>query len=90
MCIRDRANLLRILTLHEKVQDMVREGKLSAGHARALAGIPDLEQQLRLANLCLLYTSRARVAPSGGRVRHRPHPAHYQDVYKRQGWRGGR
>ena len=46
------ANLLRILTLHEKVQDMVREGKLSAGHARALAGIPDLEQQLRLANLC--------------------------------------
>ena len=40
------ANLLRILTLHEKVQDMVREGKLSAGHAR------DLEQQLRLANLC--------------------------------------
>ena len=46
------ANLLRILTLHDKVQDMVREGRLSAGHARALAGIPDPEQQLRLANLC--------------------------------------
>lgn len=46
------ANLLRILSLHEKVQAMVREGKLSAGHARALASLPAADQQLRLANLC--------------------------------------
>lgn len=34
------ANLLRLLTLPEDVQDLVREGKLSAGHARALIGSP--------------------------------------------------
>ena len=34
------ANLLRLLTLPDDVQDMVRDGKLSAGHARALIGSP--------------------------------------------------
>lgn len=34
------ANLLRLLTLPDDVQDLVREGKLSAGHARALIGSP--------------------------------------------------
>ncbi len=35
------ANLLRLLTLPEPVQEMVRGGRLSAGHARALIGHPD-------------------------------------------------
>ncbi len=35
------ANLLRLLSLPDDVQGMVREGKLSAGHARALIGTPD-------------------------------------------------
>jgi ParB family transcriptional regulator, chromosome partitioning protein len=34
------ANLLRLLTLPDDVQDFVRDGKLSAGHARALIGSP--------------------------------------------------
>lgn len=34
------ANLLRLLTLPADVQDMVRDGGLSAGHARALIGSP--------------------------------------------------
>ncbi len=34
------ANLLRLLTLPTEVQDMVRDGTLSAGHARALIGSP--------------------------------------------------
>jgi ParB family transcriptional regulator, chromosome partitioning protein len=34
------ANLLRLLTLPDEVQDMVRDGGLSAGHARALIGSP--------------------------------------------------
>ena len=46
------ANLLRILTLPEEILDMVRDGKLSAGHARALASAP-ADQQLRLANLAI-------------------------------------
>lgn len=35
------ANLLRLLTLPEDVQIFVREGKISAGHARALITSPD-------------------------------------------------
>ena len=36
-------NLLRVLTLPEPIQQFVESGKLSAGHARALAGIADDE-----------------------------------------------
>lgn len=35
------ANLLRLLTLPDSVQDLVRHGRLSAGHARALIGHPE-------------------------------------------------
>jgi ParB family transcriptional regulator, chromosome partitioning protein len=41
------ANLLRLLALPETVQGMVREGKLSAGHARALIGAPNAEALAR-------------------------------------------
>ena len=44
------ANLLRLLTLEDAVQQMVIDGKLSAGHARALAGV-DRKRQVQLANL---------------------------------------
>ena len=37
------ANTLRLLKLPEGVQVLVQEGKLSAGHARALVGRPDAE-----------------------------------------------
>jgi ParB family chromosome partitioning protein len=43
------ANALRLLTLPHPVQMMVREGKLSAGHARTIASIKDEETQLRAA-----------------------------------------
>jgi ParB family chromosome partitioning protein len=42
-------NLLRVLTLPEAIQQFVESGKLSGGHARALAGIPD-EEAIVLAN----------------------------------------
>lgn len=35
------ANLLRLLNLPDEVQKMVREDVISAGHARALIGVPD-------------------------------------------------
>ena len=41
-------NLLRVLTLPEEITDMVREGELSSGHARVLAGLKSREEQLRL------------------------------------------
>ena len=37
------ANTLRLMKLPEGVQDLIRDGKLSAGHARALLGQPDPE-----------------------------------------------
>lgn len=43
------ANALRLLNLPEEVADMVREGRLSAGHARALLSIMDPELQRQIA-----------------------------------------
>ncbi len=37
------ANTLRLLTLPESVKAMVRDGRLTAGHARTLIGVPDAE-----------------------------------------------
>lgn len=44
------ANALRLLSLPQPVIDMLAEGKLSAGHARALVGIEDEETAIKLAN----------------------------------------
>ncbi|NLX82881.1 MAG: ParB/RepB/Spo0J family partition protein [Clostridiales bacterium] len=45
------ANLLRLLQLDKHVQQMVREGLLSEGHARVLAGVKQSGRQVALANL---------------------------------------
>ena len=44
------ANLLRLLTLPDSVKQLLAEGKLSAGHARALVTV-DPRRQVQLANL---------------------------------------
>lgn len=46
------ANALRLLRLAEPVKTLVAEGKLSAGHARALIGLPEDKQQ-RLAHMII-------------------------------------
>lgn len=43
------ANMLRLLQLPADIQDMVRDGKLSAGHARAILAAPDPQELARLA-----------------------------------------
>ncbi len=43
------ANLLRLLTLPKEVAQMVREGQLSAGHARVLAGLDREADKIALA-----------------------------------------
>ena len=48
------ANTLRLLALPQEVQELVREGKLSAGHARALVGLenaPALARQIMAKDL---------------------------------------
>ena len=47
------ANILRLLTLPEKVQKLVKDGKLSAGHARVLAGMENEDAQIQLAELVI-------------------------------------
>jgi ParB family chromosome partitioning protein len=47
------ANFLRLLDLSEPVRALIRDAKLSLGHAKVLAGVPDTAEQERLANLCV-------------------------------------
>ncbi len=54
------ANLIRLLELPAKVQERLRAGKLSMGHARALLPLGDEQEQVRLAD---------RVAAEGLSVR---------------------
>ena len=44
------ANLLRLLDLPDEVLELVKTGKLSAGHARALLGLKNTDQMASLAN----------------------------------------
>ena len=45
------ANHLRLLDLAELVQKLILEGQLTLGHAKIIAGVPDILEQQRLANL---------------------------------------
>ena len=72
-------NTLRLLTLPDEVTEMVREGRLSAGHARVLAGIKTPEEQIRLAHKAVdegmsvrqleQLAARARTAAMPGKPR---------------------
>ena len=55
------ANSLRLLQLPQKVVDMLRDGRLSAGHGRALAGLtsPGLMEQLGEETVKMGYSVRA-------------------------------
>ncbi|MEG0919262.1 MAG: ParB/RepB/Spo0J family partition protein [Anaerovoracaceae bacterium] len=46
-------NSLRLLKLPKEIQDMMGEGNLSAGHARALVAIEDKELQIKLAKMAI-------------------------------------
>lgn len=45
------ANSLRLLSLCDEVLELVREGKLSAGHAKVLAGVKDDKRQKEIASV---------------------------------------
>src|SRR5437879_13187182 len=55
------ANSIRLLKLEQKIQDWIEEGKLTAGHGRALLAVPDSQLRMR-------YATRA--ARGGLTVRH--------------------
>ena len=65
------ANTTRLLELPEEVQTMLAEGKLTAGHARALVGAPDaaaLAQRIAAEGLSVRAAERLR-KPGKGRGR---------------------
>ncbi len=52
-------NLLRILDLNPKVQELAASGELTAAHAKALAGVANKKEQLRLASEAIQRGSSA-------------------------------
>ena len=46
-------NSLRLLRLPDSVQEMVIDGRLTSGHARAIAGVSDSDKQTELAKKCV-------------------------------------
>jgi ParB family chromosome partitioning protein len=60
---KDRAtvsNYLRLLRLPETIQTAVREGKLGMGHARAILGVVEIDQQLYIFNQIIKRDLSAR------------------------------
>ena len=54
------ANHLRLLDLCESVQNLVADARLSLGHAKLLAGVPDILEQTRLATLAVVQDLSVR------------------------------
>ena len=71
------ANSLRLLNLDDGVQDYVREGKLSAGAARALVAVKDARKQRTLAQEASLRGLSVR------EVERRAHAANNEEEIRR-------
>ena len=87
------ANSLRLLSLPETVQQDVIAGRISAGHARVLAGIEDEKRQVALAQLVILEGLSVRAlekmaaeqptAPVRPKAAPKPLPLELQDMENR-------
>ncbi|HKL94110.1 MAG TPA: hypothetical protein VJZ69_02375, partial [Clostridia bacterium] len=62
------ANTMRLLGLPEEVLDMVRQGKLSSGHARAMITIDDADYLLNLAKQTVQYKLTVREVEERARL----------------------
>ena len=54
------ANTLRLINIDESLQDFIRNGDLSAGHARALLAITDKEEQKKAADVVMIKEMSVR------------------------------
>ena len=86
------ANLVRLLSLPQKVQNEVKAGRLSAGHARVLAGIENESQVLSLAEQAIREGLSVRAleklaakpfVPPAEKPAPRPLPLELQDMENR-------
>lgn len=69
------ANILRLFQLPPAVQRLVRDGQLTAGHARALLASPDRAFQEALARRCLEKGLTVREVEEAVRARHEDAPS---------------
>jgi ParB family transcriptional regulator, chromosome partitioning protein len=74
------ANTIRLLKLEPKIQDWIEEGKLSAGHGRALLAVPDSQLRMRYAQRAarggLTVRQIERLASRRSRGAHAPAEIH--------------
>ena len=79
------ANTLRLLTLPESVRALVREGKLSAGHARTLIGLPDAEKRAQdiIAGMLNVRQAEQRSSTKRGKQARHPKDAETKDLESR-------
>jgi ParB family chromosome partitioning protein len=63
------ANALRLLRLPEPIQEDLRSGRLTMGHARALLGLPSATAQLRLRERILAQEWSVRATEAGVQAR---------------------
>ena len=76
------ANAIRLLKLEQKVQEWIEEGKLSAGHGRALLAVPDAQLRMRYAQraargaLTVRQIEKLAARRAQGKHPQPPSPAH--------------
>src|SRR6266581_3788100 len=74
------ANAIRLLKLEQKIQDWIEEGKLTAGHGRALLAVPDSQLRMRYAQRAsrggLTVRQIERLAARRSRGGHAPAEVH--------------
>ena len=77
------ANSVRILNLSPKVIDLVKEGKLTEGHCKALLGIDDQEKQYQAALYVIESGDSVREAEKQVRIKKKkPENNRYQPIYR--------
>jgi ParB family chromosome partitioning protein len=69
------ANRMRLLELEESLQQGVRQGKLSAGHARAMLAVPSSEERLELAERIMAEGLSVRAVEQLARKASKTRPA---------------
>ena len=77
------ANTVRILNLSPKVIDLVKEGKLTEGHCKALLGVEDEEKQYQAAIYMIESGDSVREAEKQVRIKKKkPENNRYQPIYR--------
>lgn len=76
------ANVVRLLKLDKQIQEWIEDGKLSAGHGRALLAVPEQQLRMRYAHrasrgaLTVRQIEKLAARRAQGKQPHPPAPAH--------------